>query len=109
MWAADEAAAAAASDAQGTDSDSAPDTIGWHDGAAADEALAARGALLKAASRSSRKADAASTDPRTCCRTCPRSRLLGRVLLQQGARCLVTTNWTGRGKLQTETVRTSHD
>ena len=31
IWAADEAAAAAASDAQGTDSDSAPDTIGWHD------------------------------------------------------------------------------
>ena len=77
MWAADEAAAAAASDAQGTDSDSAPDTIGWHDGAAADEALAARGALLKAASRSSRKADAAPTDPAPAAGPAPDPDFLG--------------------------------
>ena len=74
MRAADEAAAAAASDEQDTDSDSAPDNVGGRVAAAADKVLAARDAMSKVMSRSSRNADAAATEPayRSCIR--PRSR-----------------------------------
>ena len=48
-----------------TASDTAPDAVGWRDGAKAIEVLASLGAALKVASGLSRKADAAASVPAT--------------------------------------------